>query len=199
MSHPDLSTTTTSTITVAASSQHSARLDRLTDAWTWTTDRVGAVHPDDLGRATPCADFDLADLLDHLAESVERFVVALGGTVPPTAGASPAERFARLRVAHLSAWDGADPDGAYELPLGLVPGWLAADLNLAELVLHGWDVSRATGERVDVPDELAGPVLAIGKELLTDETRVGAFAPAVDVAADASMSDRMAAWYGRRP
>lgn len=183
---------------VTATTEHTVRLDRLADAWTWTTDRLGAVHPDDLGRPTPCADFDLAELLDHLAESVERFVTVLGGTVPATAGTSPAERFALLRTAHLSAWDGADPDRAYELPFGLVPAWLAADLNLAELVLHGWDVGRATGERADVPDELALPVLAIGKQLLTNETRSVAFAPAVDIAANAGASDRMAAWYGRQ-
>jgi len=174
------------------------RLDLLGAAWDWTTDRLGPVQADDLGRATPCADFDLGRLLDHLAESVERFVTVLGGTVPTTAGTTPAERFARLRTAHLSAWADADPDGACELPFGLVPARLAADLNLAELVLHGWDIGRATGERADVPDELAIPVLAIGEQLLTDEIREGAFAPAVDVAADAAASDRMAAWYGRR-
>ena len=121
----------------------------------------------------------------------------LGGTVPATAGTSPAERFALLRAAHLSAWDGADPSGTYQLPFGLVPAWLAADLNLSELVLHGWDISRATGEGADVPDELAIPVLAIGERLLTDEARSGVFAPAVDVTADAGASDRMAAYYGR--
>lgn len=191
-------TPTTTTTNVTAPTEHTVRLNRLADAWSWTKDRLGAVHPDDLRRATPCADFDLAELLDHLAESVERFITVLGGTLPARAGTSPAERFAPLRAAHLSAWDRADPDSAYELPFGLVPAWLAADLNLAELVLHGWDVGRATGERADVPDELAVPVLAIGKQLLTDETRSGAFAPAVDVPADAGASDRMAAWYGRR-
>jgi uncharacterized protein (TIGR03086 family) len=183
---------------VTLPTEHTAPLDRLAAAWGWTADRLGTVHADDLGRATPCADFDLGGLLDHLAESVERFVTVLGGTVPSTAGTTPAERFARLRTAHVSAWADAEPGAAYELPFGLVPASLAADLNLAELVLHGWDIGRATGERPDVPDALAIPVLAIGERLLTDETRGHAFAPAVDVAADAAASDRMAAWYGRR-
>lgn len=183
----------------ADTTEHDVRLDRLADAWSWTIDRVDRARPDDLGRATPCSELDLAALLDHLAESVERFVTVLGRAVPATNGTSSAERFALLRTANLSAWEHADPDGAYQLPIGLVPAWLAADLNLAELVLHGWDVGRATGERADVPDELAVPVLAIGELLLTDETRAGAFAPAVDVATDAAASDRMVAWYGRRP
>ncbi|MET0326768.1 MAG: TIGR03086 family metal-binding protein [Ilumatobacteraceae bacterium] len=187
------------TINDPATTEHTARLERLAAAWSWTTDRISDVHPDDLARPTPCAEWDLAELLDHLAQSVERFVTVLGGTVPETAGTSPAERFGLLRTAHLTAWDGADAASSYDLPFGLVPARLAADLNLAELVLHGWDVSRATGERADIPDHLAVPVLALGEQLLTDETRSGAFAPAVDVAADAGASNRTAAWYGRRP
>lgn len=187
-------------MTAPDTSDNALLVDRLTAAWTWTTDRVADVGTDDLLRPTPCDDFDLGALLDHLAESVERFTMALGGSPSAVEGAaSPADRSARLRDAHLAAWEAADLAAPVELPFGLVPASVAADLNLAEIVLHGWDVGRATGERADVPEDLAADVLAIGHRLLTDEVRGGAFAPAVTVPDHAGTSDRMVAFYGRHP
>lgn len=156
--------------------------------------------PDDLPRTTTCDAFDLAALLDHLTQSVERFVITLGGGAPRNgAGDAPADRLDRLRHANLDAWRHADLDGAYELPLGRLPASLVADVNLSEIVIHGWDVGRATDERADVPDHLADDVLRIGHTLLGDRARDGAFAAPVAIADDSAPSDRMAAFYGRHP
>ena len=176
--------------------------DLLGPAHDWLAGRIAQVSTEHLARPTPCAEFDLAALLDHLATSIERFTGALTGTVPPdhrppTDAAEVASRYAALRPANLQAWAGADPSALLRIPLGEVPASVVVHLNLSEIVLHGWDVSRATGERAEVPEPLAAAVLAFGQAFLSDELRARAFAPRVDH--DGSTSDRMAAFYGRRP
>ena len=168
----------------------------------WLAARIGVVRTTDLTGATPCAEFDLATLLDHLATSVERFTAALTHTplVPgqaPTGADDVARRYDALRQANLAAWANADMAASYRVPLGDVPAPVVASLNLAEIVLHAWDVSRAVGERADVPEPLARTVLAFGRAFLSDDLRMRAFGPAV--AFEGSASDEMAAFYGRRP
>jgi len=173
-------------------------LDLLPAAHAWTGDRIAAVGARDLQRPTPCTDFDLGQLLDHLAGSIERFTVAVGGDPSPTEGAAqPANRFAGLSERNLEAWAHADLAAAFELPLGRIPAPIVAQLNLAEVVIHGWDVGRAMGEAADVPDELADTVLAFGHVFLTDDLRGRSFGPAQPAAPSAS--DQMIAFYGRRP
>ena len=179
-------------------SDRPAVLARLDAAWAYAAPCVAGVRQADLARPTPCDAYDVGSLLDHLAGSVERFVAALGGEPPQMADGPPTERFDALRDANLAAWAAADLDGVYELPLGHVPGSLVADLNVAEVVLHGWDVGRATGGRAAVPDALAGEVLAIGRMLLTDDLR-GTALPRPSRSTTRRPVDRMVAFYGRHP
>jgi uncharacterized protein (TIGR03086 family) len=77
-----------------------------------------------------------------------------------------------------------------------------AGLSLAdELVVHGWDVARATGQPTDDFDqELGGTALAFMHEMMKPEYRGGpAFAAEVDVAPDAPVYDRLAGFAGRAP
>jgi uncharacterized protein (TIGR03086 family) len=170
----------------------------LAAGWAWTAERLGAVDLDQLDLPTPCTEFDLGQLLDHLAASLRRFIVALGGAAPEDEPAVPStDRLLRLGPTILEAWAHADLDATYELPIGRLPAPALVQLNLAEIVIHGWDVSRSTGERADVPDELAEHVLRFGRTLLTDANRAPAFGPAR--ASDRTPSDRMVAFYGRDP
>jgi len=177
-------------------------LELLGAAHDWLAARIGVVRTTDLAGTTPCAEFDLATLLDHLATSVERFTAALTDTplLPgqvPTDADEVACRYGALRQANLAAWSHADLAANYRIPLGEVPAPVVASLNIAEIALHGWDVSRATGERADVPAPLALNVLAFGRAFLSDDLRMRAFGLAV--ACEGSASDEMAAFYGRRP
>lgn len=177
-------------------------LDLLAPAHEWLAERIELVRSEHLALPTPCAEFDLATLLDHLATSIERFTAALGGTAlepgrVPSDATEVASRFAALRTANLAAWRQADLSTVLHIPIGEVPAGVVVQLNLAELVLHTWDVSHAIGERAEAPGPLAEAVLAFGRAFLSDELRARAFGPAV--ATDgASASDRMAAFYGRR-
>jgi len=68
-----------------------------------------------------------------------------------------------------------------------------------EVAVHGWDISRACGQRQPIPRALAIDLLAIAPVLVPRAGRHPLFAAPVAVAATASPSDRLAAFLGRSP
>jgi uncharacterized protein (TIGR03086 family) len=82
--------------------------------------------------------------------------------------------------------------------LGTVPGTVALHLRLREILLHGWDLARATDQPARFDDALIEQELQFSLTALTrmppDRTP---FAPSFDVPADAPALDRPAALPGR--
>jgi uncharacterized protein (TIGR03086 family) len=68
-----------------------------------------------------------------------------------------------------------------------------------EVAVHGWDISRACGQREPIPRALAIGLLAIAPVLVPRIGRHPLFAAPVPVAATAGPSDRLAAFLGRSP
>jgi hypothetical protein len=64
------------------------------------------------------------------------------------------------------------------------------------VVVHGWDVSQATGECADIPDALAEPILEFSRGAV-GPARGRAFGP--DLSTGESLSDRTVSFLGRRP
>ena len=77
----------------------------------------------------------------------------------------------------------------------------AADLRAAalEVAVHGWDISRACGQRRPIPPALAAGLLVIAPVLVPGTDRHPLFAAPVTVTTTASPSDRLAAFLGRTP
>jgi uncharacterized protein (TIGR03086 family) len=173
-------------------------------------DVVGEVKPDDLTAATPCREFDVRALVNHLlywAPVIEgvglhktaTFDRAEEGGSDHTGGDWQAEYLDwldRITAAWAPgpAWEGmADVGGV------MVPARVIGEKTLCELVLHGWDLARACGRgfhcRDDVAEETRRIVLATA-----DETRrMGMFGPPVAVPDSASALDRTLACSGRDP
>jgi uncharacterized protein (TIGR03086 family) len=69
-----------------------------------------------------------------------------------------------------------------------------------ELLIHGWDLARATGQPADLPEDLAEGALSMWRTRLADRPREGMpFAAPQPVADDAPAIDRLAAYLGRQP
>jgi uncharacterized protein (TIGR03086 family) len=68
-----------------------------------------------------------------------------------------------------------------------------------EVAVHGWDISRACGQRQPIPRALAIDLLAIAPALVPRAGRRPLFAAPVAVAATAGPSDRLTAFLGRTP
>lgn len=162
---------------------------------------IHGIATDDLGKQTPCREFDVAGLTDHLLTSI----TLLGGAV----GAQPPERNAQDSVERqviaaarpaLDAWhrhglDGKVLFGDREAPAS----FLAAILSL-EFLVHAWDYAAATGRRIEAPDSLTEYVTELAGRIITPEGRVRAgFDDPVEVAAHASKLERLVAFTGRVP
>ena len=84
---------------------------------------------------------------------------------------------------------------------GKVPGRIAVSGYVQEILAHGWDLARATGQPTELDPELASWVLAVARRILPPEPRGGEipFGPVVPVPPDAGPYAQLAGWLGRQP
>jgi len=171
---------------------------------------VAAVQPAQLALPTPCTEYDVRGLLSHIVGGLNRIaIVGEGGdglAVPARADGVPGDGWlaayqaARSRVT--AAWaDDARLDALVEVPWGKVPGRIAVSGYVQEILTHGWDLARATGQPTELDPELASWVLAVARRILPPEPRGGdiPFGPVIPVSPDAALHAQLAAWLGRQP
>jgi uncharacterized protein (TIGR03086 family) len=169
---------------------------------------VLAVTPEILPRPTPCRGWDLRMLLRHACESL----AALGeGTEAGRVGLHPAAEDADLAADPARAFrdrasqllDAWTSPGHQRQAIEIAGCPLAASVMAAaaalEVAVHGWDISRACGQRRPIPRALAIDLLAIAPVLVPRAGRHPLFAAPVTVPATAGPSDQLAAFLGRAP
>ncbi len=174
------------------------------------TSALGAVTGAQYDARTPCPDYSVRDLSNHVVNVVRR-VAALGAggsfaSVPQFATDVPDGEWSFAAAAAAKDLHGPWSDPAVlgrpiGLPWGAVPGAVAAVIFTNELVLHTWDIATATGQQVSWdPAVLAAP-LASMRRAVPAEPRGNPvpFGPVVPVPEDAPAIDRLVGWYGRRP
>ncbi|WP_123028396.1 TIGR03086 family metal-binding protein [Mycolicibacterium stellerae] len=162
------------------------------------------LHPianDDWSKQTPCREFDIATLTDHLMNSI----IVIGGA----AGAEPPERdstdsverqiVAAARPA-LDAWHRRGLDGSVKFGDSEAPARVMAGILSLEFLVHAWDYAAAMGSTVNAPDSLVDYVLGVARRVITPQGRTSAgFDDPIDVPTDASSLDRLLAYTGRSP
>lgn len=160
------------------------------------------VGADQMTEPTPCADFDVAALAAHM--SPVRMSIAAAtktGYVPEEFDpASWPQRFIDGLAALPAAW--ASPgalEGTVHFGPGEMPAMQAASITLIELLLHGWDLARATGQPYPVDEALGETVFRLVEALRPVADEAGFFGPAVAVGEDAPAFDRALALSGRDP
>lgn len=171
-----------------------------------TIKQVAQVGLDQLGNATPCANFAVRDLFDHFIGLGSAVAAQLkgGGEVIDPATLSDQDRVQLVQQALNGLLDAAKAPGAMErpieLPFGTVPGEVVARFLTVDMLVHGWDLSRATGNPYEPDDGAVVVALDTAKELIAPEMRDGdTFAAEVTVADDAPPIDRLVAFTGRQP
>ena len=162
------------------------------------------VAEDDLGRATPCAGWTLADLLRHMDDSLAVMAEAAQGSVLELVpGPAPeGERALLDSICHrarglLASWHPARSDavGVGELFLGRE---LVGSVGALEITLHGWDVAQALDRPRPIPPALAMDLWPVARDHVTEADRPVPFGPALDVPDWASPQERLLAHTGRR-
>ncbi len=170
-------------------------LDR---ALAYTRGALAEVRADDLALATPCRDWPLALLLAHMDDSLDAYTQAATGRVAlVTAGSlSPIETIRDKACALLGWWLDHPPDEVGVGDLRMPSQTLVAAAAL-EITVHGWDVHATLGRPVDVPADLAGPLLAVARVVVGDDDRGACFAPPVPAAPGTDESQHLLAFLGR--
>ena len=161
-----------------------------------------------LDAPTPCADTPVAGLLHHflgLAEGLRASAAKESGGPPASTSAEHLdpdwrtvlpERLDALVAAwrHPAAAEGITSAGGIEMPAAEV-----AVVTLDELVMHGWDLARATGQPYEPDPAEVGAILPFVESFGSADGTPGLFGPAVPVPDDAPPFDRALGLSGRDP
>lgn len=165
---------------------------------------LSVLHPianDDWGRQTPCREFDIAGLTDHLMNSISVIGGAAGAELPDRDSTDSVEGqvVAAARPA-LDAWHRRGLDGTVKFGDNEAPAQVMAGILSLEFLVHAWDYAMAMGRTVNAPDSLVDYVLGVAKGVITPEGRTTAgFDDPVDLPGDARSLDRLVAYTGRNP
>jgi uncharacterized protein (TIGR03086 family) len=162
------------------------------------------LHPiasDDWSKQTPCREFDIASLTDHLMNSITVIGGAAGAELPERDPTDSVERqvVAAARPA-VDAWHRRGLDGTVVFGDNQAPARMMAGILCLEFLVHAWDYAMAMGSTANVPDALAGYVMGLAQGVITPQGRTTAgFDDPVQVPGDVGALDRLVAYTGRSP
>jgi len=171
---------------------------------------VDNVRDDQLQLTTPCRDWDVRSLLNHLVGTLTLGEALMSDTTPPAIapGGLPATDLlgddpAKAYRAGVDALLSAATDDAFTrihiTPMGEMPGTMLGGFTTLDIAVHGWDLATATGQPAALDDALANQVLTFARQTITDETRAPRIDNAVAIAANASVTDQLIGFLGRTP
>ncbi|MEV2240615.1 TIGR03086 family metal-binding protein [Micromonospora sp. NPDC049891] len=167
------------------------------------------VADDQLSAPTPCESWTVGDLLDHLMGLTLAFRTAAekgpdpapDGPGDPSVDQLDPQWRSRLPVRldelvaawrEPAAWTGETAVGGVVLPAELM-GVVA----LNELVVHGWDLARATGQPYDIDDQTLDTVHRLVSQQASSDGTPGLFGPSITQPDDAPLLDRVLGLTGR--
>ncbi|MFF5010242.1 TIGR03086 family metal-binding protein [Streptomyces phaeochromogenes] len=177
------------------------------DAFTRVQDTVGALvratAPEQFNLPTPCEDWTVRDLLDHLVwENI--IWGGLAQDTPPTDGHTEDhlgdDHVAAFEAAAATARAAFRQPGMLDRSFGPAPGRRVVEQLLIELLVHGWDLAAALGRDRELEPDIARTALPVVQEVYGDLPRTvgGSFASAGPVPQNALALDHVAAFLGRR-
>lgn len=163
---------------------------------------VDAVPDDAWGRPSPCEGWSAGDVLQHVIDTQRDFMLKAGADMPdPAPKVSSGAGTAWRTHAEAVARSLADPrigEAPHETPFGTsTVGQVLDDFYGFDLVVHRWDIARATGLDARLTDAELDEVERVaqgwGEQLYAE----GICAPAVEVGTDATHEARVLARFGR--
>ena len=166
-----------------------------------------AVSKEQLGDDTPCAQWKVSDLINHIVGGQYFFEAGAKGEPPAAADTdfsagdfvSAFDESAQRCLAAFRT-DGV-MDKMLTLPFGQMPGSAFFGLAATDTLTHGWDLAKATGQSTDLAPELAGQLLARAQTAISPAFRSpegNPFGLEQPAPAGASNADQLAAFLGRK-
>jgi uncharacterized protein (TIGR03086 family) len=170
---------------------------------------VESITPAALSNPTPCAGWDLRELLLHLNDSLR--ALQEGADVgcldlvpgPPSAPRAADDLVADFRAGAaglLTSWPSTMlPDADIRIEGHLISVNTVEIVGAIEIAVHGWDIFESCGRHRPIPVNLALDMLRVLPMVVDNLVRPALFAAPVEVSRLGSPSDRLVAFLGRRP
>jgi uncharacterized protein (TIGR03086 family) len=151
----------------------------------------------DKAARTPCEDFTVAGLMEHLFGSIASIGEALGVAVPDQPTAPPEVRIADAAQITLEAFRIRGTAGSLDMGFAELPATMVANILNLELLVHAWDFATATGQRLTVSPVLSDYVLGLARNTISAQMRGTSFAEETLVDESAASLERLIAFTGR--
>jgi uncharacterized protein (TIGR03086 family) len=165
---------------------------------------ISNIRADQWSAPTPCPDWTVRQVVNHLIGMNRVFAALLAGQPPPPRPSAdhveddPVGAYRGSAAALLAAFGRPGVlERTYHGPLGSATGAERLQIRLYDLLAHGWDLAQATEQAADLPEDLAEQSLAFARTQLTEQARPGRFGPAQIVDEQSSAIERLAAFLGR--
>ncbi len=180
------------------------QLDQLARSFAAVGSLIDAIQPGQWSAPTPCLDWTVHRLVEHVVGKNLVFAAVLAEQpLPQRGGGMPSGQFAsayRESAAVLLDAFGRPGvlDRVYQGPLGGASGAERLKIRMYDLLAHGWDLAQALGRPADLPADAAEESLAFARaDGRAVQPRGGCFGPARPVADAAPALDRLVAFLGR--
>ncbi len=174
-------------------------LSAIEASWHLCHNVVANLGPDDRERPTPCTEFTVHDLVEHVMGSVRSLGAVAGAEIAENIEAVSAEDYLAQAVEPaLSAWRERGADGEIDFFGREAPATFPLGILNLEFLIHAWDLAQATGQSVPAPASLVAFTQGQADAIITPETRGEGkgFAAAVEPSSDDPLA-RLAAFAGR--
>jgi uncharacterized protein (TIGR03086 family) len=152
----------------------------------------------DYTRQTPCAEYNVGQLVDHLYGSIAGIARALGVEVVDTPGAAPEVRIADAAQPALEAFQTRGLEDTVDMGFAELPATMVASILNLEFLVHAWDFAAATGQKLEVSPALSDYVLGLARNTISPQMRGASFAEETVVGESAESLDRLIAFTGRQ-
>ena len=176
-----------------------------------STDKiVRGVDASQLGSPSPCTEWTVRDVINHITGGATMFAVCV------EQGSVPDDLLGKLMGGdnlgddYVKAWETAstravaafDAPGALDkmvkLPFGEMPAGIALNIAVFDVLTHAADIASATGQTIE-DTALVETALEVGHQMIGPDLRVpGVFDAEQPVPEGASPSARLLAFAGRK-
>ena len=185
--------------------------DVLDEARAMLRTAVAGVPADGWQQTTPCAEWNVTQVLQHAALDQEVWAALVGGT--GTSGENPFAPSGRLGTeplayteaaldASVRAWAAIAEDAGQvptPLPQGPMAPAAAAGAAALDAAIHAWDIAMATGQGSPLNPELARALTPVAQSIVEPLRQYGAYAQALEPSAGADDAAVLLSYLGRRP
>ncbi len=164
-------------------------------SWALCRHVMSAITSEDRELPTPCSEYTVHELVEHLMRSLRGLGGMAGAEIPEEIEAVSAEDYiAQAAESALAAWRARGIEGTVPFGGGDAPAAVPAGILSLEFFIHAWDFAKATGQTFEAPEPLTAFVTGVAEQIIQPDNRGEGkgFAAVVEATHDDAVAKLMA-------